>query len=76
MTYTVEFGKDHYHLQGEMERWCQEHIGMNPPYRNWVGSTPKEWEGLGTWCIASMFGNTFFYFKDAAAASAFILRWK
>lgn len=76
MTHTVEFGKDHYHLQRDMEKWCTEHIYDNPAYTNWVFSEPKEWEGLGKWCIASAFGNTFFYFKDSADASAFILRWK
>ncbi len=72
----VEFGKDYYHLQGEMESWCNRNIGSNPPYRNWVSSKPGSWEGLGTWCMSSMFGNTFFYFKNEKDASAFILKWK
>ena len=75
MTITIEFGKDKYHLQHEMEMWCTKHISENPIYRNWVSSKPKEWEGLGNWAMSSMFGNTFFYFKNEADATAFALRW-
>lgn len=75
MTTTVEFSKDKYHLQGAMETWCNEHINSNPPYKNWVASKPKTWDGMGTWCMASGFGTTFFYFKNESDATAFALRW-
>ena len=76
MTTTVEFGKDRYHLQGEMEEWCEHNIGCNPRYSNHVWSKPVEWEGLGTWCMASAFGTTFFYFKNHDDATFFALKWK
>lgn len=75
MTTTIEFGKDRYHLQYDMERWCTEHINYNPPYKNWVASKPRTWEGMGSWCMSSMFGNTFFYFKNEKDAALFLLRW-
>lgn len=75
MTITVEFDRRYYHLQREMEEWCNTYIGENPRYTNWVYSEPKEWEGLGTWCLASMFGTTFFYFKNEADATLFALKW-
>lgn len=77
MTITVEFGKDKYHLQRQMEEWCTEHISQNPRYKNWVFMKPKdgEWEGLGQWCMDSAFGNTFFYFKNESDATMFTLRW-
>jgi hypothetical protein len=76
MNNTVQFGKDHYHLQQSMIVWCDEHIGKNPQYTNWVWDEPEEWEGLGKWCILSMFGNTFFYFREEKDMTAFLLRWK
>jgi len=76
MTTTVSFGKRKYHLQNEMIRWCEEAFGMNPTYTNWVFGEPVDWTDLGNWCVASMFGETHFYFKNDAEASAFILRWK
>lgn len=75
MTITVHFDRDMYHLQGDMEIWCSKNIGKNPPYRNWVGSEPVEWEGLGNWCMSSIFGSTFFYFKEEKHANWFIMRW-
>lgn len=75
MTITVEFGNSRYHQQGEMERWCSENINYNPPYKNWVATEPKSWEGMGTWCMSSMFGSTFFYFKNEKDATMFKLRW-
>jgi hypothetical protein len=75
MTTTIQFGKDKYHLQGEMESWCTKHIGENPPHKNWFYSKPNDWEGLGSWGMSSMFGSTFFYFKHEKDATAFALRW-
>lgn len=76
MTTIVEFGKDHYHLQDKMEEWCEHNIGCNPGYSNYVWSKPDGWEGSCTWCIASAFGNTFFYFKNHDDATFFALKWK
>lgn len=75
MTTVVQYNKDKYHLQSSMEKWCTKNIGSNPPYRNWVGAEPKTWEGLGTWCMSSMFGSTFFYFKNEKDAAWFKLAW-
>ena len=75
MTKTVEFGKDKYHLQYDMEKWCKEHIGKNPLYTSWVSGEPRSWEGMGTWCMSTMFGTTFFYFKEEKDAVLFALRW-
>lgn len=75
MTAVVEFDKDMYHLQTAMERWCTENIGTNPLYKNWVFAEPKSWEGLGNWCMSSIFGNTFFYFKNEKDAMWFKLVW-
>ena len=71
----VSFNNRQYHLQNDMISWCEEHIGMNAPYRNWVASKPNSWGGMGRWCVASAFGNTYFYFRDEADATAFMLRW-
>jgi hypothetical protein len=73
---TVELDRTHYHLQTEMTVWCRDHFGPNPPYCDWVWSAPKTWEGLGTWCLASAFGTTFFYFKEEADMTAFLLKWQ
>jgi hypothetical protein len=75
MTTTVELDRRHYHLQNAMTKWCEDNIGQNPTYRNWVYSEPNNWEGLGNWCIASMFGYTFFYFKNESDAIIFTLKW-
>ena len=71
---TIVFGKEHYHLQREMEQWCEQHIGKNDRM-NWTFSEPATWEGLGDWCMASQFGNTFFYFKRDEDAMMFTLKW-
>lgn len=75
MTTTIQFGKDKYHLQGEMANWCKTQLGQNPNYGDWVYDEPKTWEGLGTWCMSSMFGTTIFYFKDESDATMFALKW-
>ena len=71
----VQFGKDKYHLQRDMEVWCKKHISKPPVGHTWVSGEPKSWEGLGTWCMSSMFGNTFFYFKEEKDALWFELAW-
>lgn len=58
-----------------MVRWCNDYLGENPAYKDWVWAEPVTWEGLGNWCVSSMFGNTFFYFKNPSDATAFKLKW-
>ena len=67
------FGKDQYHLNGEMERWCRENIGDG----GWSYANPETWEGMGDkiWVMSSMFGNTKFSFKDPKDLTMFLLRW-
>ena len=69
----ITFGKDRYHLNGEMERWCRDNVGEG----GWHYDTPKSWAGMGgkIWSIHSMFGNTTFAFKEAKHLTMFILRW-
>jgi hypothetical protein len=67
------FGKDRYHLNGEMEQWCRENIGDG----GWSYANPETWEGMGDkiWVMSSMFGNTKFSFKDPKDLTMFLLRW-
>ena len=69
----ITFGKDRYHLQGEMERWCKTYIGPG----GWTGATPKTWEGMGSkvWVIHCMFGETTFAFKEPKHFTLFSLYW-
>lgn len=77
MITTVQFGKDKYHLQGPMINWLNENIGVNPRMTDWVWTAPTdELSENCVWAIQSMFGNTFFYFKNQADAVAFMLKWK
>jgi hypothetical protein len=68
------FGKDRYHLNGEMERWCLDNVGNG----GWTYSTPETWEGMDgkVWIMHSMFGNTTFCFKEAKHLAWFMLRWE
>jgi hypothetical protein len=74
--FEVQLGKEKYSSQSLMESWCSENVGANAPYRNWVEDKPESWEGLGNWCMSSMFGNTFFYFRNEADAMKFEKFWK
>lgn len=69
----IKFGREKYHLQGEMEQWCREHIGPG----QWTSATPKTWEGMGDsiWVIHCMFGYTTFAFKSKRDYTYFLLRW-
>ena len=69
----VTFTKEHYHLNGEMEQWCRDHVGEG----KWVSGKLKTWEGMGTnvWAIESMFGHTTFMFKHSKNYHWFLLRW-
>lgn len=69
----ITFGKDRYHLNGEMERWCHDNIGKG----GWSYDTPKTWDGMGgrVWAMHSLFGHTTFVFKDSKHLTMFLLRW-
>jgi hypothetical protein len=70
----IHFGKDRYHLQGEMQGWCEQHFGPG----KWTGGQLKTWEGMDryNWVISSMFGNTFFQFRKESDAVLFALKWQ
>jgi hypothetical protein len=64
----VGFDKRQYHQQDEMIKWCRENIG------------PGGWEHTiddveGVWCVYSMFGNTWFKFREDKHAMLFKLKW-
>jgi hypothetical protein len=69
----ITFGKDCYHLNGEMEQWCRDNVGNG----GWTYGSPATWEGMEgkIWTMHSMFGNTTFCFKEAKHLTMFILRW-
>ena len=69
----ITFGKDRFHLNTKMEKWCRDNLGPG----GWTYDKPKTWEGMGdkSWSIHSMFGHTTFAFKDPKHLTMFILRW-
>ena len=70
---SISFGKDRFHLNGEMETWCRRNIGPG----GWTYSRPKTWEGMNDkiWLIDSMFGETTFTFKHEQDLMLFSLKW-
>lgn len=64
----IEFGKDRFHLQDEMIKWCRTNLGEG----GW-GSYNKA--GIKQWSVESMFGSTFFYFRNPHDAMMFKLVW-
>lgn len=76
MTTSIQFGKDKYHLQATMVKWCNDNIGRNSSIAmDWAWGKPKEWEEGSIWKIESAFGNTWFHFRDEKHAVLFALRW-
>ena len=69
----ITFGKERYHLNGEMEKWCHNSVGKG----GWSYQTPKTWEGMDgkIWIMHSMFGNTTFAFKEPKHLTMFLLVW-
>lgn len=64
----IEFGKDRYHQQNDMILWCKDNIGSG----GWqvpMALTDHKWK------IESMFGSSFFYFRDEQDAVLFSLKW-
>jgi hypothetical protein len=61
----VTFGKDKYHLNREMEQWCEEHIGPG----GWVRCNNDLWN------VTSIFGDTTFSFKEKEHLTWFMLVW-
>jgi hypothetical protein len=69
----ITFDNTRYHLNNEMEKWCEKNIGPGC----WTFGKARTWEGMGTnlWTIDSMFGNTTFSFKNEKDYIWFVLRW-
>jgi hypothetical protein len=68
----ITFEKDQYHLQNEMQAWCEEQFGEG----RWIGERcPRDWTDMPAWTVNSAFGRTTFAFKDAANYNWFVLRW-
>ena len=68
----LRFGKDRYHLHGEMEAWCKKHVGPG----GWHHSGEiTSWKALGKWCLSCDFGNSKIRFKNDEDAVAFKLIW-
>ena len=68
---TVNFDKGRYHLINKMEYWCHQRLGPG----GWVYADPDDWHARN-WAVSAAFGNTVFYFKNAADATAFALQWQ
>lgn len=64
----IEFGKDRFHQQNEMIQWCKHNLGEG----GWGGYNKT---GIKQWAVESMFGNTFFYFRNPNDAFMFKLMW-
>ena len=74
MTIKVHYDRDEYSLHAPREKWCREHIGKG----SW--GDPRGWtDGINTqdakWAIQSIFGETFFYFREEKDAMMFVLKW-
>ncbi len=63
----LQFDKDRYHLQRDMVQWCEQNLGPG----GYTGVDPY----TSTWSWNSMFGSTFFYFKNERDATLFSLKW-
>lgn len=61
----VHFGKDRYHQLEEMQSWCKSNIGPG-------GYLTRD---HCVWSIETMFGNSFFRFKNEKDRNWFALRW-
>lgn len=70
----IQFGRAHYHLQDDMQHWCKENIGPG----KWSHGEVQNWEGMDNnrWVIWSMFGSTFFQFRQESDAVLFALKWQ
>lgn len=68
----LQFGKDKYVYQSAMIAWCKEHAG----HGGWVGCKEALDQAAHVqWGVESMFGNTFFYFRDEKVATVFSLKF-
>lgn len=64
------FGKDRFHEQMDMIKWCEKKLGSGGYY-----AFTKDPENA-KWSIDSMFGNTHFFFKNPKDAVLFGLTWR
>ena len=53
-----------------MAEWLRQNMGAG----GWVHTDPDDWDERN-WAMSSIFGNSVFYFKNQADATAFTLRW-
>lgn len=63
------FGKDRFHEQTAMLKWCEDNLGQGGYYA--FSRDPEN----AKWSIDSMFGNTHFFFRDSKDAVLFSLTW-
>jgi len=68
----LNFGRDHYHLHGEMEAWCKKYVGPGGWYG---GGEITNWKALGKWRLSCNFGHSTISFKNDEDAVAFKLTW-
>ena len=69
----ITFQKERYHLQDDMQKWCEQFIGPG----SWTFSHSNNWEGTrDLWRMSSTFGTTTFSFKHERDYHWFFLKWK
>jgi len=61
----ITFDNTRFHLNRDMEDWCNKHIGKG----GWLREDDDMWN------INSIFGNTTFKFKNEKDYTWFVLRW-
>lgn len=66
----VTLGKDRYHQQQEIIRWCRETLGPGGWNRSLVINDSGD-----VWRVDSMFGHTHFWFREEKHYMLFCLRW-
>lgn len=65
---SIKFGKDRYHLNGEMYEWLVSNFGSGGWYKGSIDANHR-------WAWESGFGITIYYFREDKDASMFLLRW-
>ena len=66
----VTLGKERYHQQEEIVRWCKQNLGPGGWNRSLVLNATGD-----LWRVDSMFGSTMFWFKDERHYLLFCLKW-
>ena len=65
LEYEVQIDRDKYHLLDEIQSWCKDNIGPG-------GYIVRD---HCVWSIETMFGTSFFRFKNERDRDWFVLRW-